>query len=65
MTDEIGRALNEYARHQMIVRLEQDILVDLTVCEITGADKTEYIMMLYKLLDSFVKKIGKGNDIHQ
>jgi len=62
---EIGKALNDLARHQMIVKLERDILTDLQVCEVECFSKTEYIMMLYELLESFTKKIGKGNDIHK
>ena len=40
------RALNDLARHQMIVRILNDIRIDMTVREICGWDKMEYIRML-------------------
>lgn len=45
----------ELARHQMIVKLEADILFDMQVCDIEGWDKTEYLKMLKELIDSFVE----------
>ena len=41
-----AKALNELARHGMILRLLNDIRIDLAVCEIEGWDKTEYIRNL-------------------
>ena len=41
--DETAWALNRLAREQMKHRLLCDILADLTVCEIEGWDKAEYI----------------------
>lgn len=41
-----ARAVNDYARQEMIRRLLADILLDLTICEIEGWDKKEYIRML-------------------
>lgn len=48
-----ARALNNLARHQQIVRLEQDILMDMQICEVEGWDKLEYINMLKDLISSF------------
>ena len=48
-----GKALNVLARHQMIRRVYLDILVDLTVCEIEGWDKMEYLNELKELINSF------------
>ena len=44
--EEVAKALNELARHGMILRLLNDIRIDLAVCEIEGWDKTEYIRNL-------------------
>lgn len=41
-----AKALNELARQGMILRLLSDIRIDLTICEIEGWDKTEYIRIL-------------------
>ena len=45
------RALQELARHQMIVKLYADILIDMKVCEIEGWDRMEYINMLRRALN--------------
>ena len=50
---ETARALNNLARHQQIVRLEQDLLMDMQICEVEGWDKMEYIKMLKDLISSF------------
>lgn len=42
---------------QMILKLETDILHDMQVCEVEGWDKTEYIRMLYEVLNHFMKGI--------
>lgn len=49
----IGKTLNDLARHKMILRLYQDILIDLTVCDIEGWDKKEYIRQLQDLITNF------------
>lgn len=49
----IGKTLNDLARHKMILRLYQDILIDLTICDIEGWDKKEYIRQLQELINSF------------
>ena len=55
--EETRRKAQELARHQMIVKLEADVLMDMQVCDIEGWDKTEYIKQLKALLDSFAYKI--------
>jgi len=40
---EDSKKVNEVARHQMIRRLLADILMDLSICDIEGWDKKEYI----------------------
>ena len=47
-----ARALNDLARHEAIVRILNDIRMDMEICEVEGWDKTEYIKQLKKLLDS-------------
>lgn len=44
--EQTEKALNNLARHQMIVRILNDIRMDMVVCEICGWDKMEYIRML-------------------
>jgi len=51
--DNIAKTLNDLARHKMILRLYQDILIDLTVCDIEGWDKKEYIRQLQELINNF------------
>lgn len=43
---------NDLARKQFITKLLKDILFDLTVCEIEGLDKLEYIKELQYILSS-------------
>ena len=52
---ECAKPLNDFARHQMIVRLYQDILLDMAICEIEGWDKLEYLRELKELIDGFAK----------
>lgn len=52
----IKKALNTLARHKMIERLYRDILVDMTVCEIEGWDKMEYIRELQEVINHFRRK---------
>ena len=54
---ETAKALNDLARHQMIHRILKDILIDLTVCEIEGWNKLEYI----NLLSNEIERIKRGN----
>ena len=49
---ETAKAFNDLARHTAIVRILNDIRIDMEICEIEGWDKTEYIKQLKKLLDS-------------
>lgn len=55
--EETRRKAQELARHQMIVKLEADILFDMQVCEIEGWDKTEYLKMLEDLIEGFMRGI--------
>lgn len=54
--NETAKALNDLCRHQMILKLEKDILKDLAVCEIEGFDPMEYLTMLRNLINSFFGK---------
>lgn len=54
------RALQELARHQMIVKLYADILRDMKVCEIEGWDRMEYINTLRRLLNELGRKRPEG-----
>ena len=46
----IGNTLNRLAREQMKKKLLADILVDMTVCEIEGISKLEYLDELIEML---------------
>ena len=54
--EETRKALQTAARHEMITRLEQDILMDMQVCELEGWDKMEYLHMLQDLINHFCNK---------
>lgn len=45
-TPKESKAVQDLARHQMIEKLLQDILVDLVVCKLEGWDPFEYIRLL-------------------
>ena len=49
--EESPRKLQELARHQMIVKLYQSILMDMQICEIEGWDKMEFINQIRQALD--------------
>ena len=57
-----ARALNDLARHTAIVRILADIRMDLTICEIEGWDKTEYIKLLQEQINSLGKAREDRND---
>lgn len=46
-------ALQLKARHEMMLRLQEDILRDMLVCGLEGWDKMEYIHQLQDLLNGF------------
>ena len=50
---ECAKPLNDFARLQMITRLENDILMDLAICDIEGWSKAEYINQLRELVNGF------------
>lgn len=52
----VSKALNDLARHQMVERIYRDILIDMTVCEIEGWDKMEYINELQEVINHFKRK---------
>lgn len=49
---ETAKALNDLARHKAIVRILNDIRMDMEICEIEGWDKSEYLNIIRQLLDS-------------
>jgi len=55
---ETAKALNDLARHKAIVRIFNDIRMDMEICEIEGWNKSEYLNLIRQLLDS----IGRQND---
>lgn len=54
-TQESRKALQETARHQFILKMYQEIMFDMKVCEIEGWDKMEFIRMLAAVLNQFIK----------
>lgn len=52
-TEDTRYQLQRKARLEMIVKLENDILMDMQVCKVEGWDKTEYIRQLQELLNGF------------
>ena len=57
--EEAPRKLQELARHQLIVKLYADILVDMQICEIEGWDKLELVRMLQDLLNGLGNSNGQ------
>ena len=54
--EDTARALNDLARHTAIVRLLNDIRMDMEICEIEGWDKNEYLNLIRELLNSIGAK---------
>ena len=52
-----ARALNDLARHKAIVRILNDIRMDMEICEIEGWDKNEYLNLIRELFNSIGGKI--------
>ena len=50
--EDTARALNDLARHKAIVRILNDIRMDMEICEIEGWDKNEYLNLIRQLLNS-------------
>ena len=50
--EDTARALNDLARHKAIVRILNDIRMDMEICEIEGWSKSEYLNLIRQLLDS-------------
>lgn len=59
-TQESRKALQETARHQFILKMYQEIMFDMKVCELEGWDKMEFIDMLFNILNHFKKKRKKS-----
>lgn len=55
-------ALNNLARHKTIYNLYRDILIDMTVCEIEGWDKLEYLNLLKGVIKHFERKVKQRSD---
>lgn len=55
-SDEISKALNELARHELKLKILQDIRADISVCLIEGWDYKEYLIDLRSLIDSFLNE---------
>lgn len=58
LTEGAPERLNQLAREQMKLKLLTDINIDLTICEIEGWDKKEYIQDLKNLLDDIANKFA-------
>ena len=50
--EDTARSLNDLARHKAIVRILNDIRMDMEICEIEGWDKNEYLNLIRQLLNS-------------
>lgn len=53
---ETRKALNDLARHQLIVRILQEIEFDLMICEIEGWDKMKFIRQIQSEVDKITKE---------
>ena len=55
-----SRTVNDLARQKFKERMLRDILVDLTICDIEGWDKLEYIKELKRLLNGIKLNSSKS-----
>lgn len=53
---ETRKALNDLARHQLIVRILQEIEFDLMICEIEGWDKRKFIRQIQSAVDKIIRE---------
>lgn len=60
--EDVAKAMNDLARHSMILKIYKDILVDIQVCELEGWDPLEYIHILQKVLNHFKKRNGQDSN---
>ena len=51
-----AKRLNTLAREQMKHKLLNDILIDLTICDLEGWGKMEYLNDLYEMLRDITRK---------
>lgn len=52
-------ALQKLARYEMLCRFEQDILLDIAVCELEGWEKMEFIKLIQEKIIILAEKKGK------
>ena len=57
--EKTAKALNNLARHEMMLKLLNDIRVDLIICEIEGWDKKEYLEELKKMITALGSRRAK------
>lgn len=57
--EETAKVLNNLARHEMMLKLLNDIRVDLLICEIEGWDKKEYLEELKKMITALGSRRAK------
>lgn len=57
--EETAKTLNNLARHEMMLKLLNDIRVDLLICEIEGWDKKEYLEELKKMITALGSRRAK------
>lgn len=53
---QIPKKLQELSRHEMIARIYQDILIDMTICKIHGWNVLEYPKMIIAEINKLLKK---------
>lgn len=53
---ETAKALNDLARHELYLRILQDIRVDIEVCKLEGWDFKEHLRNLKSMIDGFLKE---------
>ena len=53
---ETAKALNDLARHELYLRILQDIRVDIEICKLEGWDFKEHLRNLKSMIDGFLKE---------
>lgn len=53
---DIARQIQELSRHEMIQKLLQDILADISICQLEGWDWREFPQMIKKEMDRILTR---------
>lgn len=61
-TPETRKRFNDLARHAFVVKVYNEILADMQVCDIEGWNKLEFVDMLFDCLNHFRRAYRKERE---